>query len=219
MKRLLLPAILLAPLSAQAGWNEIDAASLDYNRYDTIFNTEGDPHETRVTTLGLTLVEPAYRWVYGGLRFGYLDVSQDGNPATAGTNMNGGYFGVLLGVPFVDTDHFELTAQVEYNIYLARDEIDTQDTELEWTDAVGRLGAAFKYGTVRISAGAFQHYIDGEQVRSGAVNDTARFEHDEDDANGTYAGIEFYLDRTGRIGIHAEQGARDGVMLTFTREF
>lgn len=207
------------PAAALAGWNDQHASSLDWNRYDVNWEIGGASQATRVTTIGIEMVEPSGRWFYGGLRGGYVDVEQPGNPLTPGADLDGGYAGIILGIPFVDTEYFDFTAQYTYTYSKARDDItDAQKAEFAWYEGVLRVTVSGSYGPVRLSLGAYRQDVEGDLELSGTVNQTIEFTHSEED--GEFAGLEFRTDRDGgTIGVYAERGARESIMVSFSRKF
>lgn len=215
--RLLSLLLLLLPLHAAAYDDALIGLRLDWSQYDTTLTMGGINRDTRIDHVALVLNEPSWQRFYGGLRLGYVDVSQADNPALAGFDLNGNSLGLRLGAFLIQNDRVKVFVQGDFDYLYAEDEEDEQKAEFDWTETTLQIGASVKLGLFRLSAGAYRYNLDGEQTLSGATDSTTRF--GEEESTGATAGIEFQVDPTGYIGIHTESGARDGTRITFIREF
>lgn len=209
--------IALLPLEAGAFDNALTGVRADWARYDMIWQTAGRTHETRLSRLVVVLDEQPWPRVYGGLRAGYVDLSQADNPAAAGLDLHGYSLGVRFGAFLVRGRFVDVFVQADHDYLQARDTLDEQRTEFDWTETRFKLGATVKLGRFRLSGAAYRDRVDGDRRQRGPVNRTVRFS--ETERGGTSAGIELQVDPTGYIGFYAESGARDGIRLTFAREF
>lgn len=217
MRHLFTLLILLLPFQAGAQDDALLGVRLDWNRYDTTLAIGDTTHETRINHVAVILNEPSWRRLYGGLRLGYVDISQSDNPAVTGLDMHGNSLGLRLGAYLIHNDHLNVFVQGDYDYLQANDEQDDQKAEFDWTETTLQVGATLKLGVFRLAGAGYRYSIDGEQKLRGPVNATTRF--NEAERTGTIVGIEFQVDPTGYIGIHTENGAREGTRLTFIREF
>lgn len=220
MKHTILGFLLLLPATAFAGWGIQSGSTMDWSRYDTEFQLEGaaGPMATSIDRLGFTVTEPANRLFYSGLTFGYMELDQPTNTALAGLSPNGGYVGLIIGSRLWENDYFGINAQVNYTYHRLEDAASGRDLTLKWSSTTGRLGFSFKVWRLRFSAGGYKSSVDGEQVLTGTVTSTTNFELVED--SGIYGGIGFYTDENGgQISLHYQNGAREGLMLVFSRGF
>lgn len=215
--RLLTLLLLLIPLKAFALDDALLGLRLDWSQYDTTVTTGNTSRDTRIDHVALVLNEPTWRRFYGGLRIGYVDISQADNPELAGFDLNGNSLGMRLGAFLIRNDHVNVFVQGDFDYLYADDEQDNQTAEFDWTETTLQIGTSVKLGPFRLSAGAYRYNLSGEQALRGPVDSTIRFS--EEESTGATAGIEFQVDPTGYIGIHTESGARDGTRLTFIREF
>jgi hypothetical protein len=209
--------ILLLPINAAAFEDSLIGVQLDWNRYDTTLRMNETMHETRLTHATLIVYEPFRHKLYGGLRLGYVDVSQTDNPAVAGLGIDGHSLGMQLGVFLMRNKYVDISVQGDYDYLQASGGEDDQKVDFDWVETNIQFGATLKLGLFRLSGTAYRYSIDGDQKLYSPVNTTTRFSQTE--RSGTSAGIAFQVDSTGYIGVHAERGARDGVRLLFTREF
>jgi hypothetical protein len=216
-KRLLTLLLSLLSFSAAAYDDALIGLRLDWSQYDITLTTAGNSRDTRIDHVALVLNEPTWQRFYGGLRVGYVDISQADNPELAGFDLNGNSLGLRLGVFLIRNDHVNVFVQSDVDYLYAEDEQDGQKAELDWTETTLQIGTSVKLGPFRLSAGAYRYNLSGEQALRGPIDSTFRFS--EEESTGATAGIEFQVDPTGYIGIHTESGARDGTRLTFIREF
>jgi hypothetical protein len=217
MKYLFTLIILLLPLNAVALDDTLLGIRLDWSQYDTTVSMASTDRETRIDHVALVLNEPSWKRFYGGLRLGYVGVSQPDNPDLAGFDLNGNSLGLRLGAFLIRNARIDLFIQGDIDYLYTDAEEGAQKAELDWTEVNLQIGARLKLGLFRFSAAGYRNNIDGEQTLHGDVNATTRFHQTEQ--TGVSAGVEFQVDPTGFIGIHTESGARDGTRLTFIREF
>jgi hypothetical protein len=215
--RLYVLLLLLLPLNAAAFEDTSVGVQLDWNRYDTTLRMNQTMRETRLTHVVLIVYEPFLHNVYGGLRLGYVDVSQADNPAVAGLRIDGNSLGVQLGVFLIRNEYMDITLQGDYDYLQANSEDDNQKVDFDWVETNIQFGATLKLGLFHLSGTAYRYSIDGDQKLHSPINATTPFNQTE--RTGTSAGIAIQVDPTGYIGVHAERGAREGVRLLFTREF
>lgn len=216
-KRLLTLFLSLLPFTAAAYDDALIGLRLDWSQYDITLTAAGDSRDTRIDHVALVLNEPTWQRFYGGLRVGYVDISQADNPELAGFDLNGNSLGLRLGAFLIRNDHVNVFVQSDVDYLYAEDEQDEQTAELDWTETTLQIGASVKLGPFRLSSGAYRYNLSGEQALRGPADSTIRFS--EEESTGATAGIELQVDPTGYIGIHTENGARDGTRLTFIREF
>lgn len=209
--------MLLLPLNAVALDDTLLGIRLDWSQYDTTLSMGGTDRETRIDHVALVLNEPSWQNFYGGLRLGYVGISQPGNPDLAEFDLNGNSLGLRLGAFLIRNDRIDLFIQGDYDYLYTDAEENGQKAEFDWTETNLQIGARLKLGLFRFSAAGYRNSIDGEQTLHGDVNATTRFH--QADRTGVSAGVEFQVDPTGYIGIYTESGARDGTRLTFIREF
>ena len=213
--------LLLISLPLQAGAldldNELIGIRLDWNRYDSVLILGETERETRLTHVALMLNEPFGKRFYGGLRLGYVDVSQNDNPDVAGLSIYGNSLGIRLGAFLIHNETIDVILQGDYDYLRANGKEDDQEVDFNWAQSNIQLVAILKLGWLRLSGSAYQYDIDGDQKLRGPINSTTRFNNTEN--TGTSVGIEFQVDPTGYIGAHSESGAREGMKITFVREF
>lgn len=209
--------ILLLPLNAAAFEDSLVGIQLDWNRYDTTLRINQTMHETRLTHATLIVYEPFRHKLYGGLRLGYVDVSQADNLAVAGLRIDGNSLGVQLGVFLIRSKYVDISLQGDYDYLQANGGEDDQKVDFDWVETNIQFGATLKLGLFHLSGTAYRHSIDGDQKLHSPVNTATPFSQTE--RTGTSAGIAIQVDPTGYVGVHAERGARKGVRLLFTREF
>jgi hypothetical protein len=211
---LLLP---FSPAGAYGYDDTIVGVQLDWNRYDSTLNMGATQHETRLTHVSMVLYEPSWRYLYGGLRVGYADVSQPDNPDLAGLHLYGNSLGILLGMFLMRNDYLDINFQGDYSYLQTSSRKEEQEADFNWAETNFQLGAKLKLGLLRLSGATYRYGINGDQKLRGDINSTTRF--GEAEKTGTSIGIELQVDPTGYVGIHAENGAREGVRMLFTREF
>ena len=173
--------------------------------------------ETRIDQIGISLREPLGQHVSGSVRAGYLDLSQDDNPATAGMDLTGGYAGVTLEATPAITDATGLTFGAGYTYHRAEDALEGQETELEWHELRAWSGPRLRLGTIDLSVVAVWHYLDVEEQARGELTRDRSLE--AADAVGGRLGMDWHLRPGGRIGLELEAGARQALQLEFAQWF
>lgn len=212
--------LMLCPAAALASWTDEHANTMDWSHYDSQWQIAGNAREISMERVGFSVTEPYTDWFYSGLRIGYEELVIENDPETAGLHPNGGYLGVLVGSRLFDSEHFEINAQFGYTYHRLEDEEQDREFTGKWAVLDGRLSMAVKFWRLRFTAGAYREDTDGDQTFSGLATMTRPIEGVAGEEDGFFGGIDFYTDSNGgRIGINYQSGAREGYMLTFSREF
>lgn len=217
IESLLILMIAILPVNAAAQDYTLRGVRLDAEQYDTEWQTAGVEQDTDVTRLVLVLDERPWSRVYGGLRAGYVELSRPGDPALGGLGLSGQSLGIRLGVSLIKSRRVEVFGQLDHDFLEASGGRDGQDTEFDWTETMVRLGAVATLGSIRLTGAAYRYRVDGDLKRRGPPNATVQF--DENQSTGMSAGLELQVDPTGYIGVAVERGARDGLRLSFIREY
>ncbi|OGT19524.1 MAG: hypothetical protein A2V90_02685 [Gammaproteobacteria bacterium RBG_16_57_12] len=216
----LFTALLLMAATASAEWSldygSASAISMEFARTRSGWSAAGVARTTRYSELGASYYE-IYGSLTAGLHGGYLDLSQQDNPATVGLMLGGYYVGVSAQSGRALAPSTELLWRLSYTYRNASDETTQQITELEWHDWNASLAVSYRLNNTELSAGAMADVIEGDETASGSVSHTRSFRHDRT-GSGTFA-IKYWVDDTGSIRLNLAGGARREAQLVFAREF
>lgn len=208
---LLLVAVCL-PLQAE----ELHAA-LYFQRDEMTLRSGGADVDTRIGRIGFTLTSRYSDYLEGSLEIAHASMTQSGNPATQGMNPSGEFFGVALRAWPLRSEYLDLWLGADYGLLTVSGSNNGQSTELDWDDAGVSAGLVLHAGRIDLLAGARYADLRGDEVASGTLNYTRSLELE--DKTTYWGGADFYVDRTGTIGVLAYGGGRDGFMLRFARRF
>lgn len=194
--------------------------SLSVTRQNLGFDYPGDV-ETRYTQAVVTLLERSYPYLHGGFRLGLSDLSQSGNPPTAGQDLTGGSVGFVLRsqVPLGAGFGGYLQGAYDYHTVEASTDSDpaVSRVQMDWFDFTGRAGLSGRWGPLQVRAGPYVRYIDGDERDRGDVDRTRHLR--AADQGGGFIDVVYHVDPTGSIGLRLERGSRDAAWLSFTRLF
>jgi len=194
--------------------------TLSVTRQDLGFDYPGDV-ETRYTQAVVTLLERSYPYLHGGFRLGLSDLSQSGNPPTAGQDLTGGSVGFVLRseVPLGGGFGTYLQGAYDYHTVDASTDSDpnVSRVQLDWFDFTGRAGLSGRRGPLQLRAGPFVRFVDGDERDRGDVDRTLHLR--AADKGGGFLDVVYHVDRTGWVGLRLERGSRDAAWLRFTRLF
>ena len=227
---LLLPALLAPSLCLGENWPSDDAihldVSLDFNRYETTLESEGEQFDTRFTKLGMSLVETGYGRFRPGLLLGWLELKQSDNPGTEGLIPSGGYLGLSLDYTLLDRPHLGLGLTGTYLYHWVEDvqrdpdtdEV-TAETQMQWSESTLGAWAELRFGRVDLIGSGTYYYIDGDEVvrEPDSLRGTYRFENADDLT--AAVGARFWTDNTGRFELLGNLGAREGITIRFVRSY
>lgn len=158
------------------------------------------------------------RWRLG-LRGGYSFVTQTGNAATAGLELDGYHAAVAFDVDLIQRPRFKWYAGGAYFYERTNEETSGQRITLSWHAPTGRIGAVVGLaGGVSLHAGVQHGYIAGQERLHGTVNQTTGVARPHD--TGGFVGLELSLDADGGYaGISGQSGVERGAALYFGRRY
>lgn len=224
-KRILDASLLLAA----CGWAGAAAAyddspfmaggstALELGHYSTAFSYPNGDHQAHVDRYGLSFAEPVgddFRFMLVG---GYLALSVDGDPIASAQDYSGRYLGLMGRYESTEGDYLNFSAAAGYTWHDVDGANSFAPSEIQWYETWVEAGPVLSAGPWRFAAGGYFQSFDGSETDGGAANQFRRFTAGS--PAGAYAGIVYYLDRTGSVGLYAMSGARQGVTLVFRREF
>lgn len=214
--------LLLGCLFSGPGWANYDPTVSDFALF--IQHTDMDwsyPTTIRQTTSTHLLAvwhesfSPSFK---GGLRLGYLDLSQVTNPLPSAQNSTGYSLGFDLHALLLNQRLLQLGLSLAYDYQSTRGSSSDQTTNFVWH--TGLLGADIilaPLAKLSVHTGFSLTYIDGEQRVGGNLNQIIPF--NQDDVAGYYVGVNLKTDATGSIGLKWHEGTRQGIEFVFRREF
>ena len=192
--------------------------ALDIERSKSDWHYTTSRLRTKQSLLGISWEEALASRLKGGLRIGYLDLSQPDNPIPAAQVTTGYYAGLNLSILLLTTDTFETTFDLDYSYRNSRGTQNSQTAEFVWYQSEAGLNLSWQFlQQTYLTLGGHYHVTDGEQRLSGTLTQTTVFEQDQH--SGYQAGLAYQVDRSGTIGASWLGGNRDGVRIYFNRVF
>ena len=190
---------------------------LDLGRYRTPFSYGGAEHEAHVGRYGIGYYEPASDDVALSLQGGYLTTDVDGEPAPLPLDFTGRYLGLGLRYESTEGDYLNFSAETSYTWH----DVDGSGfggatSNLTWYEGWAAAGPVLRWQRWRFFFGGYWQHVDGVETDSSPARS---LDFGLGRSTGVYAGLMFYVDDTGSIGIYGTSGARQGLKLVFKREF
>lgn len=179
-------------------------------RYD-----DGRRIDTRETRVSASFREPLTPHLDGTLTLGASWVSQDGDPATEGEDLTGGFGGLALEGVWPLNPELAVEAAVGWQYHRASGDGRDGDITLERHVGSARGGLRLSVEDLSLAGGALYQYTDGERRVDGL--DTQGFETDDD--LGIYARVGLGTGAGGAVAVEAVTGPWRGVRLIFSRRF
>jgi len=225
MQRLLLASLLVSAL----GWPGAVAAyddspfmaggstSLELGGYDTAFSYPNGDHVAHVARYGLTFSEPVVQDFDFMLVGGYLGLDVDDDPIASSHDYTGRYLGLMGRYESTEGDYLNFSAALGYTWHDVNGGSSFAPSEIQWYETWAEAGPVIRAGPWRFVAGGYYQSLDGNETDGGAADQFRRFTAGS--PAGAYAGVAYYLDRTGSVGIYATSGARHGISIVFRRDF
>lgn len=194
------------------------AAGIDWGQAHTDFDVGGTSYSTQITETGLEIGH----WWYGrrvlvAVRGGYLGVTQNHNPALSGLNLQGYYAGLAARSTYPLFSGFGLTLGLDGTYHRASDTAGSQEARIRWFDLLARLGAWYRYGVARASAGVIVRRYSGNQLLSGPVSSDLSIPGKA--RAGAYLGLSFYTGPRSRVAAFADIGAYSAYTVSFRYNF
>ena len=192
-------------------------AQLVVQRLETDLNYDDAIVKSRINRIGMTLYEPSYPVFQPGLQLGAFEINQNNNPVTTGLNLTGNYLGVVFRSSLFRTDHSAMRLDGSYAYHSADKTLSDQDINLSWHEFMFTGYVQLMYGNLNFSLGGYTHSIDGDETAFGFITQTRQFE--EKNNTGIHAGLDYWVDATGKVGLHVDNGGGREISLVFAREF
>lgn len=192
-------------------------ATLLIQRYETDFDVDNSKIESRISRIGLILYEPSYPSFQPGLHAGAFNINQSDNPVTAGISLTGNYLGVLFNTHLYKQRNLGILLGGSYTYFDADRAGDDQEVSLQWHEYMANLQVRYAHGNLYYAIGGYTHLINGDEVAFGTITQTRELKVNE--RTGAHFELEHRVDATGKVGIHIDNGARQGVGLVFSRGF
>ena len=211
--------ILLPATSHALSYNPGTNINAHYQSYNSNWlYTNNSTQDTHISRLGIGWKEKISEYIHGGLKAGYLDISQANNPISTSRITEGQYFGITLGSTIIDLEWFSLNSGLGYSYNSTEKQETSQSVELRWNQTVLNVQTTFHFiPRLSLTLGGKLIWIDGEERATGTITQIRSFEQNK--IEGYYARIDLATDRTGSIGVSWEGGTQEGVSVYFRRQF
>ena len=176
----------------------------------------GPSHDTRVKWISAGWREP-FGPVQLGLRVGYTFLSQTGNPATQGLNLDGYHAGISLAFDIARYRQGRLFFSADYIYQIVRHEGTTQTVEMAWHDPRVNVGLYHGLGRqVFALLGVSYGRTRGQERLNNGVITTRDFSGDD---AGVILGLDIVDNNKGTVGFVVRTGLDRGGSIYFKRIF
>lgn len=209
----------LWPAAAQSeAYRPLDFA-LVISENKTRLNHGSTDVNTKIQRIGV-----AWQELYGerlrlGLLGGYSFVTQTGNPASAGLELDGYHAGIAFNADLIQRQRFTIFFAGAYVYERTKDERSAQSVDLSWSVPSARLGALVRLNEwVQLTGGMQYSYLEGRERVRGATNQT--LDIDRRHETGWFVGLTLTVDANGGyVGISGQSGVERGGAIYFGRRF
>ena len=202
-------------IAADAAGERPTTFSLNIERNISEWKVSGSEVESRINSAGLTLSKPINDRLVSALHLGYLDLAQPDNPVTDGLGLTGGYLGVTLGTHLYRTEHLGVRLDLGYRYSSVEDSNEETKVNLSWHELSGALKLLFSFDSLQLSVGASRTGLDGDEKESNRQTRSIKLKSED----AYSAGVLFWIEPTGYVGIQARRGAQEVTRLVFGRQF
>ncbi|HEV2212918.1 MAG TPA: hypothetical protein VGS99_06190, partial [Gammaproteobacteria bacterium] len=196
------------------------STQLALSHYTETFTYPEGPRGFEADEYGVSYYEPLTDLVALGLQGGYLTSDVDGDAVASLVSYSGEYLGFMgryqlpLGADW--GDHFSFYAELRYLWHDQQGQFSGQQSDITWYESYGRAGPMLRYGPWRLEAGGYYQHSSGYEVDTGTVNQRRDINAR---GGGAYAGLVFYVEPDGWVGLYGYAGSRREMRLVFSREF
>jgi hypothetical protein len=196
------------------------STNLTVSHYDETFTYPQGPRNFEIAEYGVSYYEPISDVAALGLQGGYFTGNVDHDAIASLVPFSGEYLGFMgrYQLPWGTTwgDHFSYFAELRYLWHDLQGQLSGQQSDITWYESYGRTGPMLRYGPWRFEAGAYWQHSDGYEVDTGTVNQRRDIDVR---GGGGYAGLVYYVESDGWLGLYGFSGSRREVRLVFAREF
>ncbi|MHB1544592.1 MAG: hypothetical protein ACYCS1_10140 [Gammaproteobacteria bacterium] len=202
-----------SPSGMSATWHSL-AAAVGFTGSQAVFSLAGTPEVTDYSEVGLTLRQWLVADVFSlGVRGGYLNVTQDTNPAIHGASLSGAYGGLDAGLRLVWSRWFGFAAYGSETYHRATAQFAGNPQRIRWYGFHARLGPVVHIGIMTIGLGAFYRRANGEMLT--ASSSSTLFANQ----SGPYASLTLATGSRGSVRLMGEGGRWHTYLLSFRYGF
>lgn len=207
----------VAPVWADDGpYTPGSSTNLTFSHYSTTFTYPDGGRNFDVGEYSVSYYEPVAEEFALGLQGGYLSASVDDDPVASLISYSGQFLGFLGRYQTIDGDYLNFSAEVRYLWHDQQGQLSGERSDISWYEAYSRAGPIVCYGPFRFEVGGYYQHDSGYETDTGNT-DQRRDIYAR--GGGAYAGLTFYVESDGSVGLYGYSGARREVRLVFTREF
>ena len=215
---LLTPAPLLAAteVTGDLGENRNLDFGLRFASHRNSLDYDGISRDTTVKWISAGWREP-FGPVQLGLRLGYTFLTQTGNPATQGLELDGYHAGISLALDIARYRQGRIFFSADYVYQEVKHEGATQTVEMSWHDP--RVNVGLHHGLGRqvflLVGGSYGRTSGTERVENSAIT-TRHFSRND---GGAFLGLDITDNNRGTVGFVMRTGLDRGGSIYFKRLF
>lgn len=191
------------------------AAAVGFARSQAVFSLAGTSEVTDYTEVGVAFRQWLIRHVFNlGLRGGYLNVTQDSNPAVGGASFAGAFGGLDAELHLALTHGLSLVAYASETYHQAGTHLaDGHALRIRWYGFHARIGPLVQIGPLMLGLGAYDRRADGRELT--ALPSSSLFAHQ----SGPYASLTLVTGSDGSVELLGEGGRWHTYLLSFRYGF
>jgi len=210
--RLLFLLLLLLPLPVMAAWTGIAAfigqSESDWLQGNSLF-------QANINFYGLRIEEKTQVDLRVGIGAGQFDLRLPELPnVTAAVKFQGQFVSLYLRWPVKLSEHISLHTALEYNYNNGEKSLDSENTEINWSEVALTTGLSFHAGLLSLRPLVGFRVIEGDIT---SLSETRIFKLDESMSYGLI--LDYFVERTAFIRLKASAGSERSMMISFAREY
>lgn len=189
--------------------------SLNIGRSISDWEINNSKTESRISSAEMTLSESINEHFKSTIHFGYLDLNQPSNSAASGLAMTGNTLGLTLGTRLYRSEYLKLELDIGYRYSRVEGSDEQRRVTMDWQTLHSTLRSTITFNKIALSAGIRQRRLDGDEKESGEVSRTIKLRQEQ----GYSAGLIYWVEPTGFVGIQLQWGDQAVTRLLFARQF
>jgi hypothetical protein len=205
--------ILLALFSglAHADWSGV---AINVSDSETDWEIGNDLRVARSTEFSFRIEEKTEPGLRVGASIGQVSLRVKRDASASDQNFDTQFLSINLRQPFQLNETWGLFGGMNYKYHLGSDKDEMNEAEISWSEIDFYIGASLELAHIRISPMMYHQSVDGD-----IDDDSGSHDFELDDPISAAIRIDYFVEKTAFVRLEFQTGNREGIVLTFAREY
>ena len=196
---------------AHADWSGV---AINISDSDSDWEFGNDLRVAHSTEFSFRIEEKTVPGLRIGASIGQVSLGVESDTSASDYDFDTQFLSINLRQPLQLSETWGLFAGMNYKYLLGTDEDEVNEAEINWSEIEFYIGASLKLAHIRISPLLYHQSVDGD-----IDDNTGSHDFELDDPISSAIRIDYFVEKTAFVRLEFQTGNREGVFLTFAREY